>query len=330
MKNAGFHTEPAFPGKRESRPAVIFLTKELDSRLRGNDKFGGNAWAVLLMLGVLWMPGAALAGTSGKLSAHPITAEYEIYVGGVHLLHAETHADLSAKTYRMAAKAQTVGIWDDWFPWETTVESVGKNSGGAMQPKHYKTTSSWKHKPQLLMLDYKDDGGVVYAKESTDAPDVSERLSDDVVGKTLDPLSGILQLMAHYTMHDDCNATTAVFDGKRRFDLITKDLGEVTLRPNDVNLYAGTARKCALRFNLIAGKPKDMESRKFWQADKGKDNRPPFIVWMARLRPDLPPMPVMAETSSPFGSVMVHLASWRLEDKPVAPELFARMEPKAR
>ncbi|MGB4100670.1 MAG: DUF3108 domain-containing protein [Alphaproteobacteria bacterium] len=285
-----------------------------------------RAAAAILLTVALLLPGTVQA--ADKLAMQPVAAEYEVYVGGVHLLRAETRADLTTKTYRMAAKAQTVGIWDDWFPWEMSVESVGKNADGAMQPKHYKTISSWKHKPQLLIMDYKNDGGVTYAKESTDAPDPKDRLSDDIVNKTLDPLSGLLQLMAHYTMHDDCNATTAVFDGKRRFDLTTKDLGEVTLQPNEVNLYSGTARKCALRFNLIAGKPKDMESRKFWQTDKGKTNRPPFIIWMARLRPDLPPMPVMAETSSPFGSVMVHLAAWRIEDKPVAPELYARMEPR--
>lgn len=280
-----------------------------------------------LMIAGMLVPSVALAVPLDNLGMRPIATEYEIYVGGVHLLHAEAHADLTAKTYRMAAKAQTIGIWDDWFPWETTVESVGKNKDGTMQPKHYKTTSSWKHKPQLLMLDYKDDGGVVYAKESTDAPEPTERLGDDVVGKTLDPLSGILQLLAHYTIKDDCSATTAVFDGKRRFDLTTEDLGPVMLHPEEDVMYSGAARKCALRFNLIAGKPKDMESRKFWVADKGKDNRPPFIIWMAKLRPDLPPMPVMAETSSPFGAVMVHLTKWQIEDQPVAPELFARMEP---
>lgn len=281
-----------------------------------------------LMIALTTLPGVAFAAVPDKLAVRPIVTEYEIYVGGVHLLHAEARADLSAKTYRMAAKAQTVGIWDEWFPWETTVESVGNNKDGTIQPKHYKTTSSWQHKPQLLMLDYQDDGGVVYAKESTDAPAPQERLGADVVGKTLDPLSGILQLLAHYTMKDDCSATTAVFDGKRRFDLTTQDLGTVTLDPDEDGLYSGAARKCALRFNLIAGKPKDMESRKFWVVDKGKDNRPPFIIWMAKLRPDLPPMPVMAETSSPFGAVMVHLTKWQIEDQPVAPELFARMEPQ--
>ena len=322
----GFHIESVFSRMGED---ACRLNKKRDSRLRGNDGVWGGAAVVVLAIAAIFVTSPALAETPDKLSVHPIATEYEIYVGGVHLLHAEAHADLSTKTYRMAAKAQTVGIWDDWFPWETTVESVGKNAGGAMQPKHYKTTSSWQHKPQLLMLDYKADGGVAYAVESTDAPDPKERLGDELIGKTLDPLSAILQLMAHYTVNDDCNATTAVFDGKRRFDLSTKDLGEVTLRPDEDNLYAGVARKCALRFNLIAGKPKDMESRKFWQADKGKDNRPPFIVWMARLRPDLPPMPVMAETSSPFGAVMVHLTSWRMEDKPIAAELFARAETKA-
>jgi hypothetical protein len=244
MKNFGQSTQPSFPRRRESRLFDVWTdSKKRDSRLRGND--GGFLRAAVLVLVTWLLPGAALAAVPDTLAVRPIATEYEIYVGGVHLLHAEARADLSAKTYRMAAKAQTVGIWDDWFPWETTVESVGKNKDGTMQPKHYKTTSSWQHKPQLLMLDYKEDGGVVYAKESTDAPEPQERLGDDVVGKTLDPLSGILQLLAHYTMKNDCSATTAVFDGKRRFDLTAQDLGAVWFNIRErqnrfQNQFAGT------------------------------------------------------------------------------------------
>ena len=155
-----------------------------------------------------------------------------------------------------------------------------------------------------------------------------DRLSDALIGKSVDPLSGILQLLAHFTMRDDCNVTSAVFDGKRRFDLIVKDLGKVSIHATTENAYIGPAHKCALSFNMIAGKPKDIESRKFWQPGRGEDNRPPFTIWMARLRPDLPPTPVMAETTSPFGLIVVHLASWHIDAPPQTEALFSREEPK--
>ncbi|MBP7252535.1 MAG: DUF3108 domain-containing protein [Alphaproteobacteria bacterium] len=248
--------------------------------------------------------------------ARPISADYEVYVGGVHLLDATAYVNLDTKKYHMFARAQTIGIWGDWFPWETTVESEGKTAVDTVQPTVHKTVSAWKHKPKTMLLRFDDKGAVAIAPESTDAPDPKDRLADDVTHKSVDPLSGVLQLMAHFTTHEDCDSATAVFDGKRRFDLETKDKGIVQLRETEVSVFSGAAHKCELRFRLIAGQAKDIEQRTFWKTDKGKDNRPPFTIWMGRLRPDLPPMPVMAETSSPFGYVMIYLKAWRLDDRP--------------
>jgi len=262
------------------------------------------------------------------IMARPLSADYEVYVGGVHLLDATAYVNLVQQHYHMVARAQTVGMWNDIFPWETTVESEGKAASEEIEPAHHKTMSAWKHKPQTVLLNYLPDGRVEIAPESTDAPEPQDRLDAALVNKTLDPLSGVLQLMAHYTTHDDCNDSTAVFDGKRRFDLLTEDQGVVHLRPSEMTVFSGEAHKCALRFKLIAGQPKDMESRTFWVNAKGRENRPPFTIWMGKLRPDLPPMPVMAETSSPFGYVMIYLKSWRLDDKPRVSTLAASFNTK--
>lgn len=300
---------------------ILFILKPQFSAYIGRMK----RYIAALILTLI--PGLAWAAAPSLPAMRPITVEYDIYVGGLHLLHAKAHADLDAKTYRLAARAQTIGIWEKWFPWETTVESVGHTAaGGKIKPSHYKTVSAWKHNPKSMLLDYQDGGKVMIAEESTDAPDLHDRLSDDIVNQTLDPLSGLLQLLAHYTVHNDCNAQTAVFDGRRRFDLAADDLGAVTIPADpDTGVFSGAARKCALRFNLIAGKAKEMESRKFWQTAKGKDNRPPFTVWLGRLQPGMPSLPVRAETSSPFGLVMIYLTAWRFDDAPVAPELTRRM-----
>lgn len=275
------------------------------------------------------VPGLALAESTAvpslPVTARPIAAEYQIYVGGVHFVDATAYVNLEAKKYHMMARAQTIGLWGRWFPWETSVESEGVAARDSVQPLAHKAVSAWKHKPKTMLLNFDDQGAVAIAPESTDAPAPQDRLADDVVKDTVDPLSGVLQLMAHYTIHDDCDAATSVFDGKRRFDLLTADLGTVQLRDNELSVFSGSARKCELRFKLIAGQRKDMEQRAFWQTDKGRENRPPFTIWLAKLRPDLPPMPVMAETKSPFGYVMIYLKSWAFEDQPRPSLLTAQL-----
>jgi hypothetical protein len=271
----------------------------------------------LLTLG-LAQPALAVAPLdAAKATAFaPMKARYEIYVGGVHLLDAEAVVDFGVRVYHMSASAQTIGLWHKLFPWETKVTSVGEHQNSAIQPSRHSAFSAWKYKPQTLLLSYDAAGKVSIDPASTDAPEPQDRLSDEQVNPTLDPLSGVLQLLSSFHQGGTCDGQVAIFDGKRRFDLIAKDKGAVTLRANEIMSYAGPAQRCDVHFELLGGKPKDMESRTFWMADKGKENRPPFTVWLAKLRPDLPPIPVKAETSSPFGYVMVYLKSWQASDRP--------------
>ncbi|MEJ0061764.1 MAG: DUF3108 domain-containing protein [Alphaproteobacteria bacterium] len=280
--------------------------------------------AIFIIAAMLW-PVCARAET-----VRPMTLQYEVYVGGVHLLDGAAHVDIGAKTYRAAAKAETVGVWGEWFPWELAAESEGDAGDDSVTPKHHKLVSAWKHKPQSILLDYHDDGRVTYNDASTDAPEPQERLADDMVRSTFDPLSGVLQLMAHYMAHQDCNARAAVFDGKHRFDLIAKDLGTVNLRASEASAYAGPAHKCELRFDMIAGQgmKQDAGIKKFWQPMRGRGNRPPFTVWLGQIRPDLPPLPVRAESESPFGMVMINLQSWKLDPAPVIPAAVKSVKAK--
>src|SRR5262249_36494665 len=105
-----------------------------------------------------------------------------------------------------------------------------------------------------------------------------------------------------------CEQTVPIFDGHRRFDVLMKDSGTEKLEGGDYSFFNGMATKCQVDFAMRAGSRKDREGSHFWDDGKnGGSTRPPIYIYLAKVKNNLPPMPVRAETDTFFGSVMVHL-----------------------
>jgi hypothetical protein len=291
----------------------------------GVDRFAVISLALPLVLfsGATWAEQAAV---------QKIGTGYDVYVGEVRFLHAEAQTLFDAQQYRFTAQAQTVGAWATLLPWAATAASNGKMIDGRAAPKHYTTTISWRQQPKTVALDYAANGDVTYVKESGAVPKQVEALPRAVTDKTLDPLSGVLQMLTQVSGQESCQTAATVFDGKQRVDVKVKDQGVVKLQANDKNTYGGVARQCLLTFKRdvkkqIVGQTNANDKLAFWQ---GAGERPPVTVWLAHLRPELPLVPVRAETTCPLGVVTAQLASWSNVGQPPASELFARIEAQPR
>jgi len=134
----------------------------------------------------------------------------------------------------------------------------------------------------------------------------------------LDPMTALLQMLANVSMQDSCNMTVKVFDGKRRFDITGMDAGYESIDSNSYGMFKGKARACDAAFKMIAGEWKDRKPTRFWQKSETEAGRAPFHIWLARVAPELPELPVRLETGSVYGLVVINLAKWRY----AAPEEF--------
>lgn len=278
---------------------------------------------------VILFSGVAAAA---KPPLRKISTTYELYVGEMRFAHAEAQTMFDALSYRLTGQAQTIGAWAALLPWEATMASSGKMIDGNVMPQHFAATTQWRQQPKSMTIDYMSDGSATYAKESSATPKHTERLDRAMIAKSYDPLSGTLQMLMQVSGQENCRVAAKIFDGKNHIEVKAQDLGAVTLSASNNNAYAGVARQCVLTFKdstgkKLAGQTNAIATQDFWG---GSGNRPPITVWLARLRPDLPLVPVRAETTCPLGVVTAQLADWTRAGKADAPELFARVEPRAR
>ena len=255
----------------------------------------------------------ALAAPAPKIlipSVPPLAVTYDVYVGGIHLMTADVVFQEQAAGYRVRVLGHTYGLWYKLIPWNTELKVEGTIREDRFVPAEFYTRDVWWHKPRTTWLHFKEDGDI---KPDFDPPNNDknrEAISLEQRRGSLDPISGLLQLLAHVTVHKSCAVTVPIFEGRRRFDITGIDAGTETIDDSDYSSFSGEARACDAQFNMVAGEWKDRPPDRFWVRNSGETGREPFHIWLGSLAPGLPEMPVRLESGSVWGLIIMHLSSW--------------------
>jgi len=245
----------------------------------------------------------------------PLFTTYDVYIGGIHLVAAKVWFEEEGSKYHAVVKAETVGIWGRFFPWNTILDAHGRIKGGRFEPQEFFTRDDWDHKPKITKLHFnqkgKNKGDVVPEFDPPNHDENREFVTLEQRRMALDPITALLQMLAHVAIDNSCAIPVPVFDGKRRFDITGSDAGSDVTEGEDYGVYSGKARLCNADFRMISGEWKDREHARFWQKTETESGREPFHIWLAAVAPNLPDIPVRLESGSIAGLVVVHLSSWR-------------------
>ena len=270
---------------------------------------------LLLLVVFLTLPYSAMAKPKTVAKSlipaiPPIVVTYDVYVGGVHLMTADVFFEQKATRYRARVLGKTAGIWYKIIPWDTELKVDGAIRRDKFVPHEFFTRDVWGHKPRVTWLHFQKNGDV---KPDFDPPNTDT--NREIVGPalrrgSLDPVTGLLQLLANVAVHQSCETTVPVFEGKRRFDITGIDVGHEDIDEGDYSAFKGTARTCDAEFKMVAGEWNDRKPDHFWSRNDKEQGRDPFHIWLGSLAKGLPEMAVRLESGSVWGLIVMHLSSW--------------------
>lgn len=248
----------------------------------------------------------AVLMTALPAGAEPVSADYQVYFGGLHVLNAEAKLERGGGSYRLVAAAETQGLVGWLNPWKGTTESRGLLTAGKVIPRHHLnwgTDDDSDSGARLVQLSYDAAGDIIETVVQPEQ-DWEDRhpLPPDAGKGTLDPLSVIAGLGELLQNGGRCEGRFAVFDGRKRYDLIVTDAGERMLEPSSYSIYAGPARVCRLDYEMLGGHR--MEKNKYVETARER------LVWVARPDADAPPIPVRLEIKTAYGTLMGHLTGF--------------------
>lgn len=259
---------------------------------------------------LLLSAGSGLAAEAA--AAQVADLKYDVYVGGLHIYSLDVEMRLQSGRYHLTARGGTQGMVGMVYTWDTDLAADGLDQNGQVEAQRYVSKTQWQNRRRTVALGFGADGR--YALQQDPAPepdpDIEGGLPSSLPTGVVDPLSFAISAARALAKTGRCNQTVPVFDGQRRFNVIVTHLGPATLQPNRYSIYQGPAMRCGLGIERISGFRKSLRAKR----EKEERSTPPTI-WVAQVRPELPPIPVRYDGEIALGKIVVHLtdATFRTE-----------------
>jgi len=246
----------------------------------------------------------APARAAETLSPRIVDLTYDVYLGGLHIFTFDVDMALQPDRYRVTAEGGTQGMVGWLYEWQTKLAAEGLDRNGRIEPQRYDVESNWQGNPRTVHLGFAEGGR--YDLERTPPPepdpDIEGELPESLPEGIVDPLSLAVAASRALQQNGRCDQTVPVFDGQRRYDLTLKHIDEATLPPSEYSVYHGPAVRCSFSMKRISGFRKSWKSKRQWDAPSSAP-----MVWVARIQPDLPPVPVRYDGAIVLGNIVIHL-----------------------
>jgi hypothetical protein len=237
-----------------------------------------------------------------QATTHVVDLSYKIYVGGFQVASLKINMDLETSNYDIAAKVETTGLVGRMFPWWMRAYSRGDLVGANVKPAVAGQKNNWRGRERFIDIKFTD--GVARIDRIAPKPeyDDRDRVPEEMRVGALDLASAIILIIRRMDSAEPCHFKVPVFDGRRRYDLMSVPGGSGRLKPSGYTPYVGETVNCILSVQKKAGFKKNDDSG--WN-DKGRAAR----VWMGKAFRGVPYVPVRVTLNTPVGDLMAHLTA---------------------
>lgn len=256
----------------------------------------GFALAALLLWSVAVKADASSAGDG-------LALDYRVYAGGLHALSLTTRLALDPQAYRIDLDAKLDGLPAVFFTYNLTARVEGQRGAEGPRPARYRSANRWRaNQERWVEVDYGPEGPLETRADPPLEQDDRKVVPAALRHNTLDPISGVFALLQGVENDGRCASKIAIFDGRRRYDLVARQIGPAQLEPSEIGVYSGPAIECRIALKQVTG---------FWDKPRMKDRFPEEVVtYLATVVKGAPPVPVRLELQNVFGAVVIHLVSY--------------------
>lgn len=246
--------------------------------------------------------------------------KYDVFASGIHAVKANMTLDYrTAGRYAIFFSAETRGLLGQLAPWSGTFETRGwSNKDGTLVPELHRSTASWQGEEEVKTYTYDKNGG--FTSLSTEYKGKKPKLekTDEALTKdTTDALTAMILVLENITNGGNCQGTSDVFDGKRRFTMTFNHVQNVMLEKTRYNAFSGPAAECFVDVEPKGGKWYTKPRGWLSIQEQGRDRGMMPTVWMAQLVPYSVVVPVRVRVKTAYGTLFMHLTEYTTGGKTI-------------
>ena len=242
---------------------------------------------------------------------------YDVYLGGLNVFAFDVAFLRDGEAYVIRGGGESRGLIRVFWRWAADLAARGTVGEAQVDAQIYDIATVRRGEPKSLQLSFDGPGAYSIAR---DPPDNDYRRSKreppaSLPADTVDPLSVALVVSEAVGRGRGCALSVPVFDGDRRYDLVFTELGRESLEPMSYTVFAGEALSCRFEMKRLSGFRKPRKYVRYWD----EDGLEPPRVWVARLAPGLPPVPVRLAGDLNMGGLRIYLVRAEHDGRPIYP-----------
>ncbi len=246
--------------------------------------------------------GLAMAATSPARAAatEPLDVRYEAFAAGFPVARFDFRLKEASGSYVVDGQLRTEGLLRLFYRVNLHAASEGALAAAAVAPRsHEQVMDAGGGRDREAHLAYPGDGRVL-AQLVPPADPGRPKPTPQQILDTIDPLSAILAIGRRAVRAGSCEGRFAVFDGRRRYDVVLSDEGSEWIEAAPAVAFDGMARRCRVAAVKIAGFSNDLDYSP--QTTTAR-------AWLAAPRAGAPALPLRVDFDSSWGLVEVRMTA---------------------
>lgn len=209
------------------------------------------------------------------VQAFSVQHDFFITIGAFDASITKFTYSLNQTDYQITSDVTTNGFFDSIYPFQAKYHTSGKITTSQMKTSAYGYESKSRFNTRSKLVFFNQNGEPLYQISSkNDKTKKREFKPSPTPADTFDLQTIFAKIALQYNTVGFCDSRLAVYDGKRRFDVIFKDVGTEELTQNEHSFYAGKANKCTMHIDKLLSEDDDT----LWEFSANK----PIYFWIAR------------------------------------------------
>ena len=241
-------------------------------------------------------------------NAFSVKHHFFVTVGAFDASLTEFTYNISPLNYQITSHVSTNGFFDSIYPFQATYQTSGKTNNGKMITTDYNYQSKSRFKSRGKKVFFNEKGEPQYQISTKNGKDKKRNFEPSPTpADTFDLQTIFAKIAKQYYELGFCDSKLAVYDGKRRFDVIIKDLGVSQLDTNKHSFYTGKAALCSMHIDKLLSEDDDT----LWQFSANK----PILFWIARdSKNNYPFIAQISIKNTPLGELNAYTTQITIEE----------------
>ncbi len=241
-------------------------------------------------------------------NAFSVKHRFFVTVGAFDASITEFTYELLPSNYKITSNVSTNGFFDSIYPFQATYQTSGKINNDKMITTDYNYQSKSRFKSRGKKVFFNEKGEPQYQISTKNGKDKKRNFEPSPTpADTFDLQTIFAKIAKQYYELGFCDSKLAVYDGKRRFDVIIKDKGKSKLTANKHSFYTGEAALCSMHIDKLLSEDDDT----LWQFSANK----PIFFWIAKYaNSNYPFIAQISIKNTPLGELNAYTTQITIEE----------------